>query len=246
MVYKNKKSRSAIPGYTLIPKEGYYQVRKIGLTKARVNEDPAFSMTRKLSGEFAVAAKLGTLIRDAVLEDATIARHPALLTAALINILQTDKQNPVGARTFLNADFSSLENFQFNPSLSWQEATKLHENVKTDRKKRQWKLSIPAFVPRNAIKGPRFATYCRLRFIQISIDLAGMVVETGKRRTTLFPWKHLRIPQQEMVFELNKAAPCLHLLVATINWYEPVGHTEKLIPKNAQVPFTIIKVGVSK
>ncbi|NII29156.1 hypothetical protein HB364_29020 [Pseudoflavitalea sp. X16] len=246
MVYKNKKSRKAIPGYTLIPKEGYYQVRKIGLTKDRVNNDPAFSMTRKLSDEFAVAAKLGTLIRDAVLEDATIAQHPAVLTAALINIIQTDKQNPVGCRSLLNADFSSLENFQFNPSLSWQEATKLHEHVKVDRKKRQWSLTIPAFVPRNAIKGPRSATYCRLRFIQVSIDLTGMVAEKQIQRTTLLPWKHLQIPQQELVFKLHKTAPCLHLLVATINWYESVGHAKVLMPLDTQVPFTILKVGVSK
>ena len=244
MVYKNKKSRKAIPGYTLIPKKGYYQVRKIGLTGARVKEDPAFIITRKLSDEFAAAAKLGKLIRCVMLNDVKITPCAGLLTGALIRIIQTDCTNPVGRRTFQDADFSSLVNFQCNTSLSWQEATTLECKIKEDTKKQQWKLTIPAFTSRSAIKNTHASTHYRIRFVTLSIDLNDMVAEKQIKKTTMLPWKEIKVPKQEFVFNLPAGKTYLHLLGVTIDWYAGGNRAERTLISDIPVPFAIIGVRI--
>ncbi|WP_315818211.1 hypothetical protein [Paraflavitalea speifideaquila] len=52
MIYKNKISRAAIPGYSLIPQGDHHQVRMITLTADRVKKDPAFHRTRICAGDF--------------------------------------------------------------------------------------------------------------------------------------------------------------------------------------------------
>jgi hypothetical protein len=242
MLYKNKNSRTAVPGYTLVPKGEYYQVRKIGLTAKKVRTHPAFKNTRKRAEYMATAAGFGKLIRNAFLEGTGITQRPGMLNGVLIKILETGQFNDMGRKIFLGADFSPLHNFQFNPALSIEQTTSLPFQAMVVASQQQVRVTVPPFVPVNEIESMSTYTHCRIVFIAVEIDLQAMTATTQTKRTILIPWKKIQIAQQELVFKIQGKTAGLHMLAVRIDWYASIGKSKQLVKRPVPCPMTMINI----
>ncbi len=83
MIYKNKISRTAIPGYSLIPKGDHHQVRKISLTAERVKKIRLFTAPAYVP--------------------ATLQKQPALANASEMHCSNTPPSKPMS--TCWQADY---------------------------------------------------------------------------------------------------------------------------------------------
>jgi hypothetical protein len=242
MLYKNKNSRTAIPGYSLVPKGEYYQVHKVGLTGKKVRTHPAFKNTRKRAEYMATAARLSKLIRHAFLEGVDIKQRPGLLNGLLIKILETGQFDSMGRKTFLGADFSPLHNFQFNPAVSIDQTTRLPFTAMVTPFEQQVRIIVPPFVPVNEIERMSTYTHCRIVFMAVEINLLTMTATTQTKRTTLIPWKKIQIAQQELAFKFQGETACLHMLAVRIDWYAAIGWSKQVVKRPVLGPLTMINI----
>lgn len=116
-----KPGKNAIPGYTLIPKGEYYQVRKIGMEPGRVNTDPVFANTRKQNADFATMSRITGLLRKTLENGTGIKTSIALLSKALWKMLKADYRSRYGQRTPLYGPQEWLEGVNCNTGSTLKE-----------------------------------------------------------------------------------------------------------------------------
>jgi hypothetical protein len=240
MVYKNKKSRKAIPGYTLVPKGDYYQVIKIGMTGDRVKNDPAFAHSRKLADEFARTGKMCKLIRDTFLAEIKVPSKPQLLMAALLEVLHTDTTNGLGDRSFEAADFSSLTGFNFNPEIAFEQLINLELIIEHRPEKEQLQVIIPAFIPEAQVSGGTGFTNFSIYMSCVGIDTKEMAVTAHTQRSTLLPLKELKVLRKKMLFPMPAGSSSVYLLAASVKFYNINILSKRRSSKDGERPLTII------
>src|SRR5687767_1020391 len=89
-------SKHAIPGVTLTPRDGYYQIRKINLTAERVKEDPAFRRTRLHAKQFGSVVTLIKNIGQALRPGTGVKIAARKLNSVLARAVQADSANIPG------------------------------------------------------------------------------------------------------------------------------------------------------
>jgi hypothetical protein len=218
MFQKNKKSRKAIPGYTLIPKGDHYQVRKIGISGDRVKKDPAFAVTRLWANDFGKAGKMSKIIRDAFLSQIDLTHTHNPLVKQLIEVLDTDKTNSFGDRCFGAASFSPLAGFNFNPAQPFQQIVNHAFIVEHNASKNQIQVTIPALVPDDSITAPEGFSF-------FSVDVHCIGINGKEMRTTLLhskgrllPLGHLKTPRKKLIFNMEAEPVTAYLVLASIDF----------------------------
>ncbi|WP_315815382.1 hypothetical protein [Paraflavitalea speifideaquila] len=229
MIYKNKISRTAIPGYSLIPKGDHHQVRKISLTADRVKNDPAFHRTRLCAGDFAKAARLGKRIRNALLQHTTIKTNVHLLAGRLFTALRTSTS---AGRDFSTACFDNLIDFNFNFRIDWQQCTTILPEVVANTNKNWITTRLPAFIPSEALVPPEGFTHCRIFTTTAAISFQDEEeTQTITKTTTLIPIKQIQLKARHLTAELTHMKDRLIIVAVGINWYAPAGYKGALIRK---------------
>jgi hypothetical protein len=188
MLHKTKKSRSAIPGYTLIPEGDHFKVRKIGMTKDRVKTDPAYKITRLHNEAFKKAASFGKLIRAALLPGTGIKNKPGPLTAALLKVL-SDNIEPYYLRSFDRTGFRSIKNFNLNPDIDWKDSMNFEVDMTIATQRQSYSIHIPGFMPSEHVKAPEGITHTRIIASVVFIDLENEVFQKHQVKTTILPLK---------------------------------------------------------
>ncbi len=191
--------RHYYPGYVFIPKNGYFQARKVGLTGLRVCRDPRFHKTRLLAKEFARSNTWAKLIRAAFHAATGIKCNKQSIHGLLIRALQQDENNIYGSRQLQLGDLSLLEGFNFNAKLPLEDTCKLQYEGAYDPEVQQVSISLPSFVPEYFLFPPAPVTHCRICLVTVAIDLLHHAYQAAIARTSLIPLKRIHIPAGELI-----------------------------------------------
>ena len=147
-------------------RDGNYLARaKTGISGDRIKNDPAFVRTRENGQEFGRAGKAGKLIRTAfreAIKNNKDSRMPNRLTQDLLKIIQADTANPRGERTVRGEHIHLIQGFDFNEGAKASTVISLPFSLEIDRVEGSISLTLPAFIPANAIVAPRGATHAQL------------------------------------------------------------------------------------
>lgn len=209
--------RKAVPGYTLIPENGCYKARKIGISGDRVKKDPAYAMTRRSAAEFGYAAKIGKQIRAALKEQRPVGRCTARLTSALRKALDTDSENIFGKRSLLHADLSSLAGFEFNPEYPYATACP-HQVEIAFLPGRQVQVRLPVFVPVTGLQQTLPAAYGRIGFRLIALDPVNEKLVSTAGDTGWWPYNSKQLGGYCFTWEQEQGNGYLYILCGYIEW----------------------------
>jgi hypothetical protein len=232
MIYKNKISRAAIPGYSLIPKGDHHQIRKITLTAERVKKDPAFARTRVCAFNFAKASRLGKRIRNALLQHTNIKTTAHLLGGQLFTALRS------AGHDLSTACFDNLIGFNFNFLLDWQQCTTIDPEVVANINKKWITTRLPAFIPADELMPPAGITHCRIYTITAAINCNEVEdAETVTKTTTLIPIKQIQVKAKHLDAELSQMANRLIIVAVGIHWYGPA---QRVLVRKRPGPLTIV------
>ena len=216
---KVRITKRCIPGVILQPKDGYWQVRQIGLTAKRVKTDPAFKKTRQQAKELAQAAQVGKLLSDALLPGTGIRKIWPRLIPLIRKALQVDAAGIVGNRDILKADWSVLQGFECNNDRPFNSAVQVLPAIQWLPEKNQVILTMPPFKPADSIAPPEGIGYCRIYTLYAYIDIHSNSTTVKKYRSTLIPWKPISIRIKPLIAAMNSEENKLHLLAVGVEWY---------------------------
>lgn len=241
-MHKTKKSRSAIPGYTLIPNGDHYKVRKIGITGERVKTDPAYNLTRLNNEAFKKAAGLGSLLRFSLLRATGIKNRPANLTAALLKVLSANEM-PLHERNFASADFTAMDNFNLNEEAAWNEYVNLDIETVYVPHYRRVTVFLPGFLPAVAFKAPEGITHVRL-----TTNILFMNPEENRRanheeRTTILPLKEMMVRPATVIAKAGEMDAGIWVVAMSVTWYLPGKKDSQLTVSKIPGPLAIVKMG---
>lgn len=234
--------RHYYPGYVFIPKDGYFQARKIGLKPERVHIDPRFNKTRLLAGEFAQMAACTKLIHTAFCQDNGIKYKPRRLHGLLNTILQQDEVNVCGSRNLLKGDCSLLEEFNFNDQSSLEDVCSLEWDIDLQPETGEVMLQLPSFVPEYYFRPPAGISHARILLLSASFNFVQMNYTMATSKTSLIPMKRIHFPAT--VLRTKNQPQAGHLLITAlgIKWYATGRDRSLLYPAAIPGPLTVVAV----
>lgn len=155
-------------------KNGYLIRTKGGISKNRIQKDPAFKRTRENAHEFGLAATSGKILRHALAmlmrntKDSTL---PSRLMRKLMLIKNQDSISPRGQRnpavglTTPEGKFL-LQNFDCNENAILAQVLRANYTVNTAT----GAISIPNFIPDTQLVAPLGATHVTLQSAFLNLD----------------------------------------------------------------------------
>ncbi|AXY78093.1 hypothetical protein D3H65_30680 [Paraflavitalea soli] len=235
-------TKRCIPGVTLHPREGYYQVRHIGLTPQRVKTDPAFAPTRRQAARFAHIIKCAKAIADALLPQ-TNKQHimPRLIACLRKSVSNEQLLSPELAVN----QWEALRQFECSQQYPLHKVLKLDYPYTVDTLQPKCTLVLPACIPTAVIESPPGATYARIVAIQACLDLQQHTIQRTMAHTTIFPLKPLHIRPAALITEINSPNGTHHFLALSIQWYARHNSNNTLQPLSLPVSAAIIKTWIS-
>jgi hypothetical protein len=219
--------RHYYPGHVFIPKEGYYQVRRIGLTAQRVQTDPRFFPTRKQANRFTQLVRCATLIRRALCMYANIKGDAP-------HLLQRLKE--------IELEGASLQGFNLNRKAHLEEVCKIEAEVAIDEDTGQTIVTLPSFVPAYYLLPPEANTHARLYMITTCINIRNNTYTCFIDHTSLLPLKKIHIPSRKFV-SVKGEEETVTIVAMGINWYAQQAATGKILPSKTPGSLQIISAG---
>jgi hypothetical protein len=234
-------SKRAIPGYTLIAKEGHYQLKKISFSGARFKTDPAFFNARRLNKEFGYASKLVKLIRSVLLQGTNVKSPTGPLTKALMNLIAADEHNILGRRSPLNGPLAQLEGFNFNPACSLQSTVNSEVRVSVNEHDRTIAIDFPAGKAGEAVNAPAGATHYTMQAIIASFNLNTLTGQATTYKTGYLPVKQVRTNGKQIIHKIKETEEQLHMVVVSVSWHTVHATTKKMLKCKHPAPLAIVR-----
>lgn len=216
---QSRQYKHAIPGAVLIPKDGYYQIRKAGVTAERVKKDAAYHATRLQAREFKQVALQAHLIRNALLNGTGIKQRTCLLNGALKRVLRSDVTHSTGHRCLMNCDLSDLEGYNFNEKAPLKQVFALDTSLSYQPHHPFLTIVIPAFIPSEVMKAPAGVLHARIFAVSASIDFATMTFEVSREQTTLIPIRAITVKETRLCIRVKATESRLQIVALGIQWY---------------------------
>jgi|GEM_PF-1559389 len=234
-------TKRCIPGVTLQPRDGYYQIRQIGLTAKRVKTDPAFSNSRKQSEQFAFISRLAGLINKALLPGTGIRKMMPRLTSLLHKAI--DKQKATWCKSPDTIRWEYLKGFECNDLQNLSAAMQIKDTIQVAVTQQQYTISFPFRFPATTIYPPLGIAYARIFAISVVIDCGTAQIETLMRHTTLIPLQHNRIALKSLNIPISPLHQSVRLLALGIQWYGRHNPNGPLVRTDHPLPMAIISAG---
>lgn len=230
-------NKRIFPGHTLVDKDGYKQIRKIGLTRDRVKTDAAFNNSRQRSQEFAQVAKAVKIINRALLTRPIEKSFTKRLRERLMQIIKTAIPDCTNTRHILNGNLASLNGLEYYPAQPFSQACKRAWILCKQPQKAT--LHLLAGIVSNGITAPGGCTHYRIIAKLVSIDLNNETSSIAQQRTTLLPVKVVQVPGKSLVLHQSPVINSLHLLILAVQWYRKDIRTGKVLPAKMPTPWMI-------
>lgn len=234
--------RKHLPGYVFIPKDGYYQIRKVGLNADRVNTDPNYYYTRLLAAQFAKTARLTKLLLDACSKPLGIKCKANDLTRIIIRALEADTASFLGKRRLLCENLEELHGFEFNEQAHFEETCTLPFSIKLRARAGGMNIEIPSFVPEYYLKAPAGVTHARIWLISVLIDPREFTGTAVTAKTTCFPLKRVHVMANSLAIPPKPKASFVQVSALGIQWYGYTNGQRRLKPSVAPGAAKIINI----
>lgn len=216
---ENFISKRAIPGVILTPCDGYYKIRKIGLTGHRVKVDPVFHNTRKQAKEFGAIISWSRPMTNHLLADKKIKGARRRFTGALVKAIMAGTVSEFGNRKLTEGDWRSLIGFEFNPASTWCNTVHAESRTTYNPSAGAIEYTLPAFIPAGQVQAPPDVTHYRIKATVITITDGNEVTCLPWQQSTILPRKKTRMPAIKMNFNVQKMGSALHMVVVYMQWY---------------------------
>lgn len=143
------------------------------LTPERIASDPSFARTRENMAEFSRAGKGAKLLRTALrseLQKVSDGRANSRLLREMMRVVKSDAVSARGERNLVEGEKTLLEGFDFNGTAPLGSTFFAPYSLALDRTTGAGTLSIPPFVPANAVEAPEGATHLRINTAAVAVD----------------------------------------------------------------------------
>ena len=212
-------TKRCIPGVTLHPRDGYYQIRRIGLTAQRVKTDPAFHNTRREARKFTQIVKVAKTINDALFRTGGIKKTLPRLITLVKKAFNTGTAGEAYTGNPAEAGWELLQNFEGDPANPWHAAISVTPGIQVVPQQQQFIITFPAIIPTSVIHPPPDIAHCRIYTLCATIDINNLTYSTQKARTTIIPCCNSTIQLKPLIANIEKEAGQLHLLAIGVEWY---------------------------
>lgn len=213
---RTRISKRCIPGVTLQPRKGYYQVRHIGLTADQVKNDPRFAVTRLMAAWFGQAARWARAINAAIVPGTGIRRMMPRLTAVIRKSVKSGADRQL---LLEDIDWSQLSGFECSSDTTGGGAMQLDYQVQWLEKDRKYRICLPAFTPATAICPPEGVTHARIVVLHLVLDTEGCSTVTDRLQTTMIPLKRMTMKASRMYIPFNGKGHVVSILAIGVQWY---------------------------
>lgn len=130
--------------------------------------------------EFSRAGSAGKILRTAFrlfLQECADNRMSSRLTKAMMEVVKADENSTRGQRNVLDCELELLEGFDFNLNAKLPATIFFPYMATIDRVTGTLKVSIPAFIPNQAVVAPEGATHLKLVSGGASINFSSETFE---------------------------------------------------------------------
>lgn len=159
------KLQGTISDITFYKMRGQFFAReKGGVEGSRIMSDPAFERTRENGAEFGRAGKAGRILRNSVrplMQRAADSLVTSRLTRRMTEVQKLDTSSVRGERNVLDGDLGILRGFEFNIGGRLSTTVYIPYSAQIDRMSGELTVTIPEFVPSQALAAPSGATHFR-------------------------------------------------------------------------------------
>lgn len=145
-------------------KDGMMARQKLSVSANRLS-DPAFARVRENAQEFGRAGKAGKLVRSAfnkLLSKSADGRVISRLLQAIMNVQKSDATSARGERNVWSGNAKLLKGFNFNINSPLSTVISEQYTTTINRATGVASVSIPAYIPLDAIKAPEGTTHFKL------------------------------------------------------------------------------------
>ena len=171
-------------GY-MVQKTARYSIEKFRTAQS-------YDLTRRNASEFGIAGTAGKTFRAAwntEINKAGDSRLVSRVTRAMVKVLQTDTESEYGSRNVEKGSKQKLVGLELNLALPFSTVVKETSwSVAIARATGQVTITLPAFVPFEAIRAPQGSTHYTFFAAAAAIDFAAGQGYTSRIETTDLPW----------------------------------------------------------
>lgn len=224
--------------------DGFLAREKRSIDPERLKSDPAFANTRNAMAEFADAGAASKLLRQAYVNELSIASDGRVIgrsVRAMMRVLKSDAVNRRGARTVAIGDPTMLKGFEFNIAAPLDACLKAASTIVLNRATGQAAIVVPALVPTQLIAVPDMATHYRLFAAAASIDFGTGDSFITRTKSAELPWTTVEAAEVTLQLTLPAATTAPIFLALGIEYSAQTNGFSDPVAKNANA-FKLIYV----
>jgi hypothetical protein len=169
-----------------------HQVRmKGGVSKNKIENDPAFQRTRENNLEFGRAGKAVKVLRNtlrALIQRSSDSNMTQRLVKLMMKVIHADEVNPRGLRNVIDGESEMLQGFEFNIQSKLGTTLYAPFTGTIDRVTGQLSVHVPVFNPGNMVAAPAGATHFRIVSAGAAIDFENETYVANVNATAELPW----------------------------------------------------------
>jgi hypothetical protein len=215
--------------------DGYLARMNTPLTAERIATDPAFARAGR-------GAKLLRTALRSELQQVADRRGHGRLVKELMRVIKTDAVSVRGQRNLADGQKTLLEGFDFNASAQLASTLFTPFTTGLDRAAGTGTVSVPSFVPANAVEAPAGATHLRISAATVAVDFVqDTYLYAG---ATSAPIKLDGTPTALLTLTNNLGANPVGalLLVVGVEFFQQVNGTDYALNNGAFNALTFVQV----
>lgn len=225
--------------------DGYLVRMNTPLSAERIATDPSFARTRENMAEFSRAGKGAKLLRTALrleLQKVSDGRSGSRLFREMMRVIKADAVNGRGLRNLTDGEKTVLEGFDFNATARLGSTFFAPYTVALDRASGAGTVTLPPFVPVNAVEAPAGATHFRINTAAVAVDFMAGTYDYAGAASSPIALNATATTQLTLTSNLGADPVGALFLVVGIEFFQEVNHTQYSLNNGAFNALAIAKV----
>ncbi len=216
-----------------------------GVTADKIFNDPNFERTRENMAEFGRASKASVLIRE-IFRDMTVYAKDKIthtrLSKVLSRVIAADTIGKRGERTVSNGDLQQLRGFHFNGRAPLRESLYARCAVTIDRATGMATITIPSFVPKVMVAGPRGTSHYKIVAGVTAVNFDTEQFAYMRVSTDEIGWDQVQTTTSSLVLPFPANSPDTIIVALGIEFYQGVNGVSYALKTGQANATTIVAV----
>ncbi len=218
--------RGTLGNINFFRKGNAYKARtKTSVDANRIANDVAFERTRENGQEFGRAGSGSKILRRSIstlIKKAADKKMRNRSMKEMMRVVKADTVNIRGGRTVVDGDLSLLKGFEFNINGILSLVLSVQYTHSYDRALGELTVSLPAFIPLDALSTQAGTTHFRINTAAVEINWADETFITDVKTSAEFPWDPVMLPAQSFTLNVTPASTKPVFLLLGIDFYQHV------------------------